>query len=150
MSVEGMVIAKALEGKNNTNTILLNDIKNLLIKQIARQGSPRKILVSPPGITLNVNVANETNLLQGPPIPQGFAFEIQDFTVSFRTAGGTVKLVATDAQGDVRDDILTDISTSGSGAGGVVLDPGEALAILVQTQGAGTITVRCSGVIKAL
>ena len=128
-----MIVGKALSAGDNTNTLLLNDIKNLIAKLIARQGSPRKILVSPPGITLSVNVAAETNLLQGPAVPQGFAFEIQDFTVSFRTAGGTVKLVATDAQGRVRDDILTDISTSGSGAGGVVLDAGEALAVLVQT-----------------
>ena len=148
MSLEMLANRAFSAGGEKKRESLLALIADRLQVLIDLTGIPFKILVSPPGIVLNVNVANDTLMLAGRIVPQGQIFTINDFTVSFRTNGGTVKLVAVDSNGTVRDDILVDISASGSGAGGTVLEQGETLAVMVQTQGAGTVTVRCSGILR--
>ena len=151
MSVEGAVL-QGLVNKTTSESDrdILISINNELVKLNAFDPRPKIMLKTPKTTTLNVNQTANTVLLNSPIVPHNHVFTVKDFTVSFRTAGGTVKLVALDSQNAIMDDILVDISASGSGAGGTVFEAGEALGVVVQTQGAGTITVRCSGDLKRI
>lgn len=90
---------------------------------------------------LTLNVAANTILARSAPCPFGWTQKVQDFNFYVSTAGtGVAQLVRLTASGQIRNVILPTISSSQSGIGQTVLNSGEALAVIVGTQGTGTIS----------
>ena len=87
-------------------------------------------------------------IVVGPSCPAGFMGTIQDFNVTFGTAGGTVELVIVDSNNQVINFLVKAITANQNGSGATVLQDGQRLAVRLNTAGAGIIGVFCSGKIK--
>ena len=87
-------------------------------------------------------------IITGNPVPPGFMGTIEDFNVTFGTAGGTIELVILDANDQVINYLVTAITANQNGSGATVLQEGQKLAIRLNTSGAGIIGTFCSGKIK--
>jgi hypothetical protein len=124
----------------------LNEL-NKSIKSLADQTPKAFIfLKGPTGLSSNVNA--NVNILAGPQIPQGYKATIKDFNLIFSTAAGTVRLVIMDANYNIIQPLLTDITSTTNGLGETVLEENQRLAVVGQTAGAGTFTVYCSGILQ--
>ena len=134
--------------KGASDSALLSAILRLeesIQKQTDRIPRFTKLLRSNRNI-LQVNVPVDTIILKGPQTPKGFNAIVTDISVNFTTAGGTVKISVLDASGKtVLNDISRDISNTASGQATTVLDEGERVGLVVQTQGAGVVGILVSG-----
>jgi hypothetical protein len=124
----------------------LNEL-NKSIKSLSDQTPKAFIfLKGPTGLSSNVNA--NVNILAGPQIPQGYKATIKDFNLIFSTAAGTVRLVIMDANYNIIQPLLIDITSTTNGLGETVLEENQRLAVVGQTAGAGTFTVYCSGILQ--
>ena len=87
-------------------------------------------------------------IITGNPVPPGFRGTVEDFNVTFGTAGGTVELVIVDQNNNLINYLVTAITANQNGSGATVLEEGQKLAIRLNTSGAGLIGTYCSGKIK--
>ena len=145
MSVESLILGKAINGESNNQ--LLTSIERLeraILSQTIRQTQPFIFLKSNDNI-LSSNVADAVQILVGPAMPRGTKGVIEDFNVNFTTTAGTVRLVILDANRNIVTDVLRNVNSSTNGTGKTVLDEGNRLAVIGQTAGAGTFSVYCSG-----
>lgn len=126
---------------------ILERLNRNVEKQLERQQQPFVFLKSNNN-NLSSNVNNAVLILSGALIPQGFKGVVEDFNVNFTTAAGTIRLALVDSENSIIIDILRDITSSTNGVGKTVLDPGQRLAIVGQSAGAGTFSVYCSGYIQ--
>ena len=94
---------------------------------------------------LSADVAADTMILRGIPVPLGYRGVVKDFNINFTTAGGSVKVCLIDGNGTVLMDVLRSVSSNSTGTGFPVLEEGQALAIVAQSQGVGVLNAYCSG-----
>lgn len=141
-------------GDNNTSNSLsnLNNTLNGLNSTIQTMSDKLQendfVFINSAGYTLNVNQSANTQLLLGVPVPVGYRATIKDFNVNFNPSGGSVNLVVTDFNGkNTLGQVATNISSSASGFGATVIDEGQCLAVQVNSQGNGLVSVYISGVI---
>lgn len=87
-------------------------------------------------------------LITGNPVPPGFRGTVEDFNVTFGTAGGTVELVILDQNNNLINFLVMSITANQNGTGATVLEEGQRLGIRLNTSGAGIIGTFCSGKIK--
>jgi len=99
---------------------------------------------------LSSNVADDASILVGPKTPQGFQGIIEDFNINFSTVAGTIKLVIMDANEQILNNLILDITASQSGIGRTVLENGQRLAVVGQTAGAGIFGVYCAGFLRRI
>ena len=131
-------------------TTIHNDIDRLVLgisTMIDRQPKPFIFLKSNNN-NLSSNVADGVLILSGPLIREGEKGVVEDFNINFTTAAGTIRLVIVDSGNTIVTDILRDITASTNGTGKTVLDPGQRLAIVGQSAGAGVFSVYCSGYVQ--
>lgn len=95
---------------------------------------------------LSSNVADGIMIIQSPVMAHGQRGVVEDLNVNFTTVAGTVRIVKVRGQDGLQlVDIVRGITASTSGTGAVVLEEGEAIAILGQVAGAGVFGVFFSG-----
>ena len=87
-------------------------------------------------------------IVVGPSCPAGFMGTIEDFNVTFGTAGGTVELVIVDSNNQVINFLVKAITANQNGSGATVLQDGQRIAVRLNTSGSGLIGAFCSGKIK--
>jgi hypothetical protein len=87
-------------------------------------------------------------ILSGPSCPAGFMGTIEDFNITFGTAGGTVDLVLLDSNNQVINFLVKTITAEQNGTGATVLQEGQRLGVRLSASGAGLIGAFCSGKIK--
>jgi hypothetical protein len=87
-------------------------------------------------------------LVTGNPVPPGFRGTVEDFNVTFGTAGGTVEIVILDQNNNLINFLVQSITSNQNGSGATVLEEGQKLAIRLNTSGSGIIGTFCSGKIK--
>lgn len=147
MSFEGIVANKLLgDGR------LEDAIERMIAaieRQIRFQPFPVNFLKSARN-NLSSNVADDVEILKGPPVPRNHRGTLKDFNVNFSSAAGTVKLVVYDSELNIRQEVIRDITSSTNGFGGAVLEEGESMAIVGQTAGAGTFGVFVSGELQRM
>ena len=97
---------------------------------------------------LSVDQAANTVLLQGPKVPLGYKGIIEDYNVNFTTAGGSVKFSVMTANDSVYIDTNRSISSSSNGLGRTVLEEGQSIALIIQSQGVGVVSVLCTGTLQ--
>lgn len=114
-------------------------------------------LIQEPFVALNLNVATSVNqaantvIGQGVPVPVGYKLVLQDDNFVSVTSGGSVSLVIMDYNGkNIVNTITSNISSSASGFGGTVIEQTNCAAVIVNTQGAGTVTSYLSGYLKKM
>ena len=101
--------------------------------------------------SLSVNSAANTLIFAGVPVPTGYRCTLRDFNVNFTASGGSVSIVIMDYNAkNILATITQNVSSSASGFGGTVLDPNTCVAIIVNTQGAGTVQAYITGVLKPI
>lgn len=95
---------------------------------------------------LSSNVADGVMIIQSPVMNHGQRGVVEDLNVNFTTIAGTVRIVKVRGQdGLILVDVVRGIASSSSGTGSVVLEEGEAIAVLGQVAGAGTFGAFFSG-----
>jgi hypothetical protein len=87
-------------------------------------------------------------ILAGASCPAGFMGTIEDFNITFGTAGGTVDLVLLDSNNQVINFLVKTITAEQNGTGATVLQEGQRLGVRLNASGSGLIGAFCSGKIK--
>ena len=87
-------------------------------------------------------------ILAGASCPAGLMGTIEDFNITFGTAGGTVDLVLLDSNNQVINFLVKTITAEQNGTGATVLQEGQRLGVRLSASGAGLIGAFCSGKIK--
>ena len=90
-------------------------------------------------------MADGVLILSSPPTPANTYIVIADWNVNFTTVAGVVRVVVLDASNNIKNNVLLDVNSSTNGTGGAVLEPGDRLAILGSTAGAGVFGCYFSG-----
>ena len=103
---------------------------------------------------LGTDLAENTILAVGVPVPPGHRGSVRDFNVNFIISPAAltdVKVVIIDTNRNIIQDLILDIGLSSNEVGSIVLEQGEALAVAAQTQGVdGELTAFCSGDIQKI
>ena len=95
---------------------------------------------------LSSNVADGIMIIQSSVMAHGQRGVVEDLNVNFTTVAGTVRIVKVRGQDGLQlVDIVRTITASTSGTGSIVLEEGEAIAVLGQSAGAGIFGVFFSG-----
>lgn len=130
---------------NQTPTTDLSETNIALQKIANRQPEPFTFIQSNNN-ALSSNVADGVLIIQSPVMNHGERGVVEDLNVNFTTIAGTVRIVKVlGYNGSILIDITRTITGSTSGVGSVVLEEGEAIAIMGQVAGAGTFSVLFSG-----
>lgn len=149
LNLPSFLLNQIINGNAPLNTTPHQDLDNLIIqlnRLVDQQPKPFVFLRS--NNSLSSNVADGVLIVRGTTIPGLHRGVIRDFNLNFTTAAGTVRIVITDSSGNIKSDILRDITSSTNGVGETVLEEGESLAVVGQSAGAGVFTVYCSGQIQ--
>lgn len=149
LNLPSFLLNQIINGNAPLNTTSHQDLDNLVIqlnRLVDQQPKPFVFLRS--NNSLSSNVADGVLIVRGTTIPGLHRGVIRDFNLNFTTAAGTVRIVITDSSGNIKSDILRDITSSTNGVGETVLEEGESLAVVGQSAGAGIFTVYCSGQIQ--
>lgn len=134
------------QGKTNQSIDLLNSTISNQINYVPKPF----IFIQSNNNTQSSNVSDGVIIIQSPPMRHGERGVIQDLNINFTTVAGTVRICKINAQQIVLVDIIRGVNASTSGTGSIVLQEGEAIAIVGQAAGAGTFGVFFSGVIQKL
>ncbi|MDE1871788.1 MAG: hypothetical protein KGI06_06140 [Candidatus Micrarchaeota archaeon] len=95
---------------------------------------------------VSANVAANTIIVAGIPVPNGYRGRVKDFNVNFTTSGGTIGYAILDYNGKNIIQIVTpNINSSSSGFGDTILDSNTCIGIIGTVQGAGIFTGYLSG-----
>lgn len=95
---------------------------------------------------LSSNVSDGTMIIQSPVMNHGERGVVEDLNINFTTVAGTIRIVKVRGQDGLQlVDVVRGIAASTSGTGAVVLEEGEAIAILGQSAGNGVFGAFFSG-----
>lgn len=132
----------------NSSISTLNDsIKNLGNKLVENSF----VALNTGNNSLSANSAANTLIFAGVPVPVGYRCTLRDFNITFTASGGSVSIVIMDYNAkNILSTITQNVSSSASGFGGTVLDPTTCVAIIVNTQGVGTVQAYITGVLKPI
>ncbi|MDE1868001.1 MAG: hypothetical protein KGI08_09875 [Thaumarchaeota archaeon] len=132
---------------NSSISTLNTSIKNLGNKLIENSF----VALNTGNNSYSVNSAANTLIFAGVPVPPGYRCTLKDFNVNFTASGGSVSIVIMDYNAkNVLATITQNVSSSASGFGGTVLDPTTCVAIIINSQGAGTVQAYITGVLKPI
>ena len=131
----------------HTLTIGIEQLNNS-IQQLVNITPKATIFLKSNNNNLSVDQAANAVMLQGPKVPLGYKGIIEDYNVNFTTAGGTVKFSVMTPSDTVYIDTNRNISSSSNGLGRTVLEEGQSLALIVQSQGVGVVSVLCTGTLQ--
>lgn len=145
MSLEMFAANKLLD--NQSGSALLEAVQKLDRSiSISNELVPKPLVILRSNANnLSSNVADGVLILESAPTPANTYITIADWNINFTNAAGTVRAVILDASGAVINNVLLDVNSSTNGTGGTVLGPGDRLAILGQTAGAGVFGCYFSG-----
>ena len=145
MSFEGILANQVLKG--NSDNVLLDAVLELTrnIKTQNELTARPIVLLRSSANNLSSNVADGELILSSPPTPANTYIVIADWNVNFTTVAGVVRVVVLDASNNIKNNVLLDVNSSTNGTGGAVLEPGDRLAILGSTAGAGVFGCYFSG-----
>lgn len=135
------VLTSARDNQSNTNQ--LNQLQ-ALNKIVDRSPKPF-IFIQTANSAVSSNGSAGVPIVQSPVIGRGYRGVVRDFNINFGTVAGTVKISKINSSQLVTTDITTGITNSLSGQGSVVLEEGEAIAIVGQSAGAGLLGAFFSG-----
>jgi len=111
--------------------------------------APRPVvLLSAASDGLSSNVADTVLIARGFPIPVGFIAVFKDWALTFTTVAGTVKIVKLNSSNIILEELIVTINASDGGSANTTLLPGEKLAVVGQSAGAGIFGLICSGTIQ--
>ena len=100
---------------------------------------------------VSANVAANTIIVAGIPVPNGYRGRVKDFNINFTTSGGTVGYAILDYNGRNIIQIITpNINSSSSGFGDTILDSNTCIGIIGTVQGSGIFTGYLSGEIEKI
>ena len=95
---------------------------------------------------VSANVAANTIIVAGIPVPNGYRGKVKDFNINFTTSGGTIGYAILDYNGKNIIQIVTpNINSSSSGFGDTILDSNTCIGIIGTVQGNGVFTGYLSG-----
>ena len=95
---------------------------------------------------VSANVAANTIIVAGIPVPNGYRGKVKDFNINFTTSGGTIGYAILDYNGKNIIQIVTpNINSSSSGFGDTILDSNTCIGIIGTVQGSGVFTGYLSG-----
>ena len=100
---------------------------------------------------VSANVAANTIIVAGIPVPNGYRGRVKDFNISFTTSGGTVGFAILDYNArNILQVITPNINSSSSGFGDTVLQSNTCIGIIGTVQGNGVLTGYLSGEIEKI
>lgn len=140
-------VLNRLSDRNTAAAVQPNlDRNTAALEKLVKMGTDPFIFIQSNGSCLSSNVADAVMIIQSPVMRQGQRGIVEDLNVNFTTIAGTVRIVKVRGQdGLILVDVVRTITASTSGTGSVVLEEGEALAIVGQSAGAGVFSVFMSG-----
>lgn len=145
MSAESSLLSSLLSRGNNESLLQAIAIMIEKLDNVVESFEKPFVFMQAGNDTISGNLPADTILIRGTPVPRGFRGIIKDTNVNFGTAAGAVKLVILNSAGNIRNDVLDDITSNTSGIGSIVLNEGDQIALVVQTQGASTFGCYFSG-----
>lgn len=139
-------ITSRLSQRDLTQTLPNIDANTAALLKVANSAAIPFTFIQSNNNSLSSNVSDGTMIIQSPVMNKGERGVVEDFNVNFTTVAGTVRIVKVRGQdGLISVDVTRGVNSSASGTGSVVLEEGEAIAILGQIAGAGTFSVFFSG-----
>ncbi len=152
MSIESAIgsIISSKVSNNGANENLVQALSNLnnSVTNAAKISEIPFVFLRTNGERVSTTGSAGDIIVVGSSCPSGFMGTIEDFNVTFGTAGGTVDLVILDSNNQVINFLVKDITANQNGSGATVLQDGQRLGIRLNTSGAGIIGAFCSGKIK--
>ena len=152
MSIEstiGSIISNKVNGSaDNENLVQALANLNNSVTNAAKISEIPFVFLRTNGERVAVAGSSGDIIVVGPSCPAGFMGTIEDFNVTFGTAGGTIELVILDSNNQVINYLVKAITANQNGSGATVLQDGQRLGVRLNTAGAGIIGAFCSGKIK--
>jgi len=129
---------KTLTDSQKSDVLLETQIEtNRLLRRLVQLTPDPIVLLRSQGDNLSSNVADGVLILESQPCPNNFKMIVTDWNLNFTTVAGTVRVVVLDANGTIVNNVLLNVNSSINGNGGAVLEPGQRLAVIGSTAGAG-------------
>ena len=150
MSLEstiGSIISNKINDNSETLVQALTNLNNS-VSNAAKISEIPFVFLRTNGERVSTTGSTGDIILAGPSCPAGFMGTIEDFNITFGTAGGTVDLVLLDANNQVVNFLVKTITAEQNGTGATVLQEGQRLGVRLNASGSGLIGAFCSGKIK--